>query len=112
MPSFWLPYDARDNGLSAPAWAAIADVEPARAESLLDSLAARQVPACAAPLHDWSGLIRIFVDSTRHARAENVLLSELYRPAPAAPPSSDEGDPSPRRLFRHWWRRASEHRQS
>jgi hypothetical protein len=103
MRSFWLPHNAHGNGLDASAWAAIAEIEPRRVEPLLQSLAARGVPACAAPVPDGPGrgLLRIFVDPARHASAENVLLSELSRPAPQ--PVTRHRDPAqPRRC---WLRR-------
>jgi hypothetical protein len=106
MPSFWLPPDALGNGLAAASWAAIADVEPARADLLLQSLAASGVPACTAPLHGRfaAGLYRVYVDPAHYARAENVLLSEMARPLPPQP-RDEVADES---AARSWWRRRPE----
>jgi hypothetical protein len=82
MPVDLLP-GARGNGLEANAWTAIADVEPARAEVLLRSLAASRVPACTTPIRDAPRLVRVFVDPALYRRADNVLLSELCGPSPA-----------------------------
>ena len=80
LAAFWLPPSTRGNGLSAPRWAAIADVTPGRADALLVALGVAGVPARAARV--WPRSLRnvdtrVWVDPDRYARAENVLLAEL-----------------------------------
>jgi hypothetical protein len=82
MISFWLPPDARSNGLSALRWAEIVVVSAVHAEQLLAAFRAAGVPACAAPLHGQrlgEQDTRVWVDPGRFAEAENVLLRELSR---------------------------------
>jgi hypothetical protein len=85
MPSFWIPPDAWDNGLSAGRWAEIIVVSRAHADELLDAFRAAGVAACAAPAQQpWTRQpdCRVWVDPDRYAAAENVLLREMSKRTP------------------------------
>jgi hypothetical protein len=88
----WLPPFGHGNGLDAPSWAPIADVDPELADPLLDAFREAGVPAHVAPV----GLAprrpsrrrrgrrpgpdhRIWVGAQWYATAEDVLRTELPR---------------------------------
>lgn len=82
MESFWLPPDAEGNGLPASRWAEIIVVSRPHAEQLLAAFAAGGVPARMARVHraaPGDQDTRIWVDPSRYAEAENVLLREMTR---------------------------------
>jgi hypothetical protein len=82
MPSFWLPPDARGNGIPAARWAELIIVSRRHADELRDVFRASGVPACAAPAErPWAGDQdhRVWVDPARYATAENVLLREMTK---------------------------------
>jgi hypothetical protein len=92
----WLPPFGHGNGLDAPSWAPIADVDPELADPLLEAFRDAAVPAYAAPV----GLAprrgrrrqrapdhRIWVGAQRYATAEDVLRTQLPRLRAANPPA-------------------------
>jgi len=86
----WLPPFGYGNGLDAPAWAPIADVDPALVDALLAAFRDARVPAYAAPAA-WpprratgprrhpATAHRLWVAALRYATAEEVLRTELPR---------------------------------
>ncbi|HEV8649177.1 MAG TPA: hypothetical protein VG276_07160 [Actinomycetes bacterium] len=86
----WLPPFGRGNGLDAPAWAPIADVDPVLVDDLLAAFRDARVPAYAAPA-EWpprrapgrrrhaATSDRLWVAALRYATAEEVLRTELSR---------------------------------
>jgi hypothetical protein len=82
MESFWLPPDAEGNGLPASRWAEIIVVSRPHAEQLLAAFAAGGVPARMAHARgpaQGEQDTRIWIDPSRYAAAENVLLREMSR---------------------------------
>jgi hypothetical protein len=82
MPSFWLPPDARGNGLTATRWAEIIVVSKGHADELLEAFRISGVAACAAPVQQpWKREpeFHVWVDPDRYAAAENVLLREMSK---------------------------------
>lgn len=82
MPSFWIPPDARGNGLSAARWAEIVMVGHEHADELLLAFRAAGVPACTAPASQagtWAASYRVWVDPDHYAAGENVLLREMSK---------------------------------
>ncbi len=87
----WLPPFGHGNGLGAPSWAPIADVDPKLADPLLDAFRDAGVPAYAAPVglaprrarrrraRSPSPDHRIWVGSQWYATAEDVLRTQLPR---------------------------------
>ncbi|MEU6173653.1 hypothetical protein ABZ832_17245 [Streptantibioticus parmotrematis] len=84
----WLPPTGHGNGLTAPSWAPIADVDVRVVDPLLDLMAAARVPAHAAhaprpvrPLlperPDRPETWRLWVGSTSYSKAEHVLVTCL-----------------------------------
>ncbi|MGW4349977.1 hypothetical protein ACWEL8_33530 [Streptomyces sp. NPDC004690] len=84
----WLPPGGRGNGLRAPSWAPIADLDTADVETVLAALLDAHIPAHAAPAprpirpltsHQsvpWSRW-RLRVAASCYSRAEDVLLRVL-----------------------------------
>ena len=92
--AFWPPPHGRANGSSAARWAAIAEVTPQRAGTLLAALRQAGVPAHAAQIRPRSLRevdTRIWVDADRYARADNVLLAELAHGSSASSPAPRRG---------------------
>lgn len=82
MPSFWIPPDARGNGLAAARWAEIVMVSREHADELLLAFQAAGVPACTAPASraaTGAPSYRIWVDPDHYAAGENVLLREMSK---------------------------------
>jgi hypothetical protein len=89
-PAAWLPPFGHGNGLHAPTWAPIADVDGELVDDLLAAFAEAGVPAYASPVQ-WPSrragtrrnrLVtsqRLWVGSMRYATAEDVLRIELPR---------------------------------
>jgi hypothetical protein len=75
---FWLPPGGRDNGVWADTWVIIAEVEPADAAPILDSLRDADIGGyIASPtgLHTAGDPIkRLYVDREQHGRAADVLM--------------------------------------
>lgn len=88
FPPAWLPPGGRGNGLSARAWAPIAEIEPAIVEQLLALLAERRVPGYAAP-HTFTRRAAcadrwtLWVATATYTAAEDVLIAHLPRLLPA-----------------------------
>jgi hypothetical protein len=88
---FWLPPGGRDNGVWADTWVIIAEVEPADAAPILDSLRDEDIGGYVA---DPSGRKattnpgkRLYVDREQHSQATDVLMLYLRnknRPLQAA----------------------------
>src|SRR6476661_3578960 len=83
-----VPDGRRDNGLQAPEWGALVDVDPRLSEALLDSLAAEGVAAYVEPATDldsWTRaaslpkrpLDRLWVDPAQAELARGVVSSEV-----------------------------------
>ena len=88
--ALWPPPADCANGSSAARWAAIAEVTPQRAATLLAALRQAGVPAHAAQIRPRSLRevdTRIWVDADRYARADNVLLAELAHGSSTSEPA-------------------------
>ncbi|HZD72728.1 MAG TPA: hypothetical protein VE776_02350 [Actinomycetota bacterium] len=96
----WLPPFGHGNGLDAPSWAPIADVDHALADPLLEAFQDAGVPAHAAPVglaprrrpkrrrgRSPTAQYRVWVGSQWYATAEDVLRVELPRLRAANPPA-------------------------
>jgi hypothetical protein len=87
---WWLPAGGYGNGLDDGSWAPILDIDARIAMTLLAALRDAGVPAYTAVLHgpsrrsstrhsrnhDWPAY-RLWVGSSAHARAEQVLMSVM-----------------------------------
>ncbi|MEU6476560.1 hypothetical protein ABZ858_06645 [Streptomyces sp. NPDC047017] len=84
----WLPPGGRGNGLPAPSWAPIADLDARDVDTVLAALLDAHVPAHAAPAprpvrpltsDRWvrGAVWRLRVGSSSYGKAENVLLNVL-----------------------------------
>jgi hypothetical protein len=81
--AFWLPPGGTDNGIWATYWAQLADLEPCDVDPVLKLLAEADVGGYVAtpggqhrrrsPIH------RLWVDSLRYHRAEDVLMAYLNK---------------------------------
>jgi len=82
---FWLPPGGVDNGVWASAWAELADLDPSDVAPVLRLLADADVGGYVATLGGRAsragrGVVhRLWVDSLRYHRAEDVLMSYLNR---------------------------------
>lgn len=84
---WWLPASGVGNGLDADNWAPVVEVEVQLVPIVLERMRARGVPAFAAPAASFArrlrahalvaGSYRIWVASTAHAAAEDVLMQVL-----------------------------------
>lgn len=81
---FWLPPGGTDNGVWASSWAELADLEPGDVGPVLALLADVDVggyvatPGGHAHTPDRSVVHRLWVDSLRYHRAEDVLMNYLH----------------------------------
>jgi hypothetical protein len=91
-----LPPFGHGNGLDAPSWAPIADVDPDFADPLLEALQEAGVPAHTAPVglaprhrrrRQRAPEHRIWVGAQWYATAEDVLRIQLPRLLAAHPPA-------------------------
>jgi hypothetical protein len=115
-PMFWLPPGGFGNGLTATAWAQIADLSDDNLPEVLFSLTESGIPAHVAALRRRPGskadglrrtTYRLWVASSSYGRAQDVLMP-LYR---AFEHPIDHGpgtrtDAERRRKPRGWFRRA------
>jgi hypothetical protein len=80
---FWLPPGGFDNGLTASAWAEIADLTEDKLADVLFALAEADIAGYVAVPHPAAVQqpvsYRLWVDSLRYRRAEDLLM-ELLRP--------------------------------
>jgi DNA mismatch repair protein MutS len=99
--SYWLPPSGTDNGLSATAWAPIADLSQGEAYAVLHACAVARVAAFISP-RDGSRpqrcapTYRVWVDSQRFGDAEDVIRRVV------ADTRSPVKGPSPRRGSPRW----------
>ena len=114
---FWLPPGGFGNGLTATAWAQIADLTEDNVAEVIFSLTESGIPAYVAALGRRPGTraggfrrtkYRLWVASTSYGRAQDVLMP-LYRafehPADRHEPGT-RTDAERRRKPRGWLRRA------
>jgi hypothetical protein len=84
--AYWLPPGGTDNGVWADIWVAIADLEPADANTMLDLLAQADVGGYVAVPGGIRARARgpvcprLFVDAMQYGRAEDVLIRFMRDP--------------------------------
>ncbi|GAB3366187.1 MULTISPECIES: hypothetical protein [Amycolatopsis] len=76
-PMFWLPPHGFGNGISAQAWAEIADLTAEELPEALLALTEADIAAYTAAVRGRPGYYRLWVDSLRYLHAEDVLMDVL-----------------------------------
>ena len=78
---FWLPGGGRDNGVWADTWVLLAELEEDDAATVMDSLAEAGVGgytvAVRGPRNGPDGKHRLYVDTQRYHRAEELLMVSM-----------------------------------
>ncbi|MBB5781814.1 hypothetical protein [Nonomuraea jabiensis] len=81
---YWLPWHGHGNGLSSDAWSELGDVPERRVDELLDAgiaawAAYRPMPVRVRVRRRTPAPYRVWVDTWKHALAEDVTSRQLRR---------------------------------